>query len=190
MKKQEKDVQIYTKTGDDGTTALIGGARVKKYNIRLEAYGTVDELNSYIGLIASMNIELHAKEVLQRVQSVLLTIGAQLATDEAISSFKEQIPCKQEDIELLENEMDKMFKVLPKLTQFILPGGSQSAAHAHVARTICRRAERRIVELGEQTEINKNLIKFINRLSDYLFVLARKLSMNENIQENRWNSGV
>lgn len=188
MKK--KEVQIYTKTGDDGTTALIGGARVKKYNIRLESYGTVDELNSYIGLIISMSIDTHAQDVLKKVQSVLLTIGAQLATDDAVASFKEQIPCKDEDIEMLEHEMDEMFKVLPKLTQFILPGGSTAGAHAQVARTICRRAERRIVELSEQTEINKNLIKFINRLSDYLFVLGRKLSMDDNVAENLWNSGV
>ena len=185
-----KEVRIYTKTGDDGTTGLIGGARVKKYNIRLESYGTVDELNSYLGLIVSMNINHHAKEVLKHIQSVLLTIGAQLATDDSVKDFKNQIPCKQEDIDLLEHEMDEMFKVLPKLTQFILPGGSQAAAQAQVARTVCRRAERRIVELSEQTEINKNLIKFINRLSDYLFVLGRKISLDDNVAENLWDSGV
>ncbi|KOH44654.1 cob(I)yrinic acid a,c-diamide adenosyltransferase [Sunxiuqinia dokdonensis] len=185
-----KEVQIYTKTGDDGTTGLIGGARVKKYDIRLEAYGTVDELNSYLGLIISMNIDEHAQTILQKIQSVLFTIGAQLATDDAAADFKNQIPCKDEMIEMLEQEMDEMFKVLPKLNQFILPGGSQAAAHAQVARTVCRRAERRIIELSEKTEINKNLMKFINRLSDYLFVLGRKLSLDAQVPETPWNSGV
>lgn len=185
----EKEIRIYTKTGDNGTTGLIGGTRVKKYNIRLESYGTVDELNSYIGLIVSMGIDPHATEVLKNVQSVLLTIGAQLATADSAASFKEQIPCKQDDIDLLEHEMDEMFKVLPKLNNFILPGGSTAAAHAQVARTVCRRAERRIVELSEQTNINKNLIKFINRLSDYLFVLGRKISFDEKVPENIWKSG-
>ena len=185
----EKEVRIYTKTGDDGTTGLIGGTRVKKYNIRLEAYGTVDELNSYLGLILSMDIEQHAKDVLKRVQAVLFAVGAQLATDDSVAGFKEQVPCKQEDIEMLEREMDNMFKVLPKLNNFILPGGSQAAAHAQVARTICRRAERRIVELSEATTINKNLIIFINRLSDYLFVLGRKVSFDDKVAETLWKPG-
>jgi cob(I)alamin adenosyltransferase len=185
----DKEVRIYTKTGDDGTTGLIGGVRVKKYNIRLESYGTVDELNSYIGLIVSMDIDKHIKEVLKKVQSVLFTIGAQLATDDSVSEFKKQVPCKQEDIEMLEKEMDEMFKVLPKLNNFILPGGSQAAAHAQVARTICRRAERRIVELSEQTEIDKNLIIFINRLSDYLFVVGRKISFDDKVAETLWRPG-
>ncbi|MHA7109446.1 cob(I)yrinic acid a,c-diamide adenosyltransferase [Sunxiuqinia elliptica] len=187
---KEKEARIYTKTGDDGTTGLIGGARVKKYNIRLEAYGTVDELNSHIGLIVAMNVDQHVQEVLKRIQSILFTIGAQLATDDSIADFKKQIPCKVEDIEMLEKEMDQMFKILPKLNSFILPGGSQAAANAQIARTVCRRSERRIVELAEQTEVNKNLIKFINRLSDYLFVLGRKLSYDDGIAENIWESGV
>ena len=185
-----KEVRIYTKTGDDGTTGLIGGTRVKKYNIRLESYGTVDELNSHLGVIVSMDIDEHAKAVLKRIQSVLFTIGAQLATDDSVADFKKQIPCKIEDIEMLEHEMDEMFKVLPKLNNFILPGGSQAAAFAQVARTVCRRAERRIVELSEATDINTNLIKFINRLSDYLFVLGRKLSFDDDVPETIWNSGV
>jgi len=185
----EKEVRIYTKTGDDGTTGLIGGVRVKKYNIRLEAYGTVDELNSHIGLIVSMEIDQHAKDILKKVQSVLFTIGAQLATDDSVAAFKDQIPCKREDIEMLEHEMDEMFKFLPKLNSFILPGGSQAAAFAQVARTVCRRAERRIVELSEQTEINNNLIKFINRLSDYLFVLGRRISFDDKVAETLWKSG-
>jgi cob(I)alamin adenosyltransferase len=149
----------------------------------------VDELNSYIGLIVSMDIDQHIKDVLTRVQSVLFTVGAQLATDDSVSGFKKQIPFRDEDIQVLENEMDEMFKVLPKLNNFILPGGSQAAAHAQVARTICRRAERRIVELSEQTETDKNLIIFINRLSDYLFVAGRKISLDDNIAETLWKPG-
>lgn len=186
----EKEVRIYTKTGDDGTTGLIGGTRVKKYNIRLESYGTVDELNSYLGLIVAMDIDDHSKSILKQIQSILFTIGAQLATDDSNADFKKQIPCKNEDIEMLEKEMDCMFEILPKLNQFILPGGSQAAAQAQIARTICRRAERRIIELSEQTDVNKNLIKFINRLSDYLFVLGRKISYDDNVHETLWNSGV
>ncbi|WP_159517467.1 cob(I)yrinic acid a,c-diamide adenosyltransferase [Sunxiuqinia indica] len=186
----EKEVRVYTKTGDDGTTGLIGGARVKKYNIRLESYGTVDELNSHVGLIVAMDIDEKAKEVLKHIQCVLFTIGAQLATDDSVSEFKKQIPCKTEDIEMLEKEMDQMFEVLPKLNSFILPGGSIAAAHTQIARTVCRRAERRIIELSEQNEVNKNLVKFINRLSDYLFVLGRKISFDENVPETQWKSGV
>ncbi|WP_430973698.1 cob(I)yrinic acid a,c-diamide adenosyltransferase [Sunxiuqinia rutila] len=186
----DKEIRIYTKTGDDGTTGLIGGARVKKYDVRLEAYGTVDELNSYLGLIVAMGIDEHAQAILKQIQSLLFSVGAQLATDDSAADFRNQIPCKDSDIALLENEMDEMFKVLPKLNQFILPGGSPAAAHAQIARTICRRAERRIIELSEKTDVNKNLIKFINRLSDYLFVLGRKISFDDQVPENTWNSGV
>lgn len=185
----KKEVQIYTRTGDDGTTGLIGGTRVKKYNLRLESYGTVDELNSHLGLIVAMNIDPHAKEVLMKIQSVLFTVGAQLAKDDSVADLKEQLACKQEDIDMLEHEMDEMFKILPKLDHFILPGGSQAAAYTQVARTVCRRAERRIVELSEQTKIKRNLIIFINRLSDYLFVLGRKISADDKVPENPWNSG-
>ncbi len=184
-----KEIRVYTKTGDDGTTGLIGGTRVKKYDIRLEAYGTVDELNSHIGLILSTEINDRARAVLTNVQSKLFVIGAQLATDENAGSFKQQNPCTEKDIEKLETEMDLMLDVLPKLNYFILPTGSQGTAYAHVARTVCRRAERRIVELSEKTEVDKNLIKYINRLSDYLFVLARKINQDLKLPETPWIPG-
>jgi len=184
-----KEIRIYTKTGDDGTTGLIGGTRVKKYDDRLEAYGTVDELNSHVGMVLSATDDKRACEVLNGVQSKLFVIGAHLAMDENSGSLKEQLPCTEEDIELLEREMDNMFEVLPKLNHFILPAGCRAAAFAHVARTVCRRAERRIVELADQISVDQNLIKYINRLSDYLFVLARKLNFNENIAETPWISG-
>jgi len=183
-------MKIYTRTGDDGTTGLIGGSRVKKHNIRLEAYGTIDELNSYIGLIRSMQTDEHTDKILEIIQNKLFVIGANLATDESISLIKKQMPCKKTDIELLETEMDDMNASLPELRNFILPGGCQASSFCHVARTVCRRAERHIVELSENKEVDTNLIKFINRLSDYLFVLSRKLNLDQNALEIVWSPEV
>jgi len=180
-------MKIYTRTGDDGTTGLIGGARVKKNNIRLEAYGTVDELNSYIGVVRSLQKEEHADLILEKIQNKLFVIGAHLASDETIEMIKSQLPCGVTDILMLEDEMDQMMAVLPPLNNFILPGGSHASSFCHVARTVCRRAERRIVELSDKTEVDSNLIKYINRLSDYLFVLSRKISMDLKTPEIRWS---
>jgi cob(I)alamin adenosyltransferase len=183
-------MKIYTRTGDDGTTGLIGGSRVKKYNIRLEAYGTIDELNSYVGLIRSMQTDEHTDKILEIIQNKLFVIGANLATDESISLIKKQLPCKKVDIELLEVEMDQMNESLPELRNFILPGGCQASSFCHVARTVCRRAERHIVELSENNEVDPNLITFVNRLSDYLFVLSRKLNLDQNAPEILWSPEV
>jgi len=182
-----KEMKIYTRTGDDGTTGLIGGSRVKKYNIRLEAYGTIDELNSYFGLIRSMQTDQRTDNILEIIQNKLFVIGANLATDESISLIKKQLPCKLTDIELLEMEMDQMNESLPELRNFILPGGCQASSFCHVARTVCRRAERHIVELSENKEVDPNLIKFVNRLSDYLFVLSRKINLDQNAREILWS---
>ena len=183
-------MKIYTRTGDDGTTGLIGGSRVKKHNIRLESYGTIDELNSYIGLIRSMQTDPHSDQILEIIQNKLFVIGANLATDESIVLIKKQLPCKKSDIELLENEMDKMNNSLPELRNFILPRGCQASSVCHVARTVCRRAERRIVELAENKEVNPLLIKFINRLSDYLFVLSRKITLDQKALEILWSPEI
>jgi cob(I)alamin adenosyltransferase len=183
-------MKIYTRTGDDGTTGLIGGSRVKKHNIRLESYGTIDELNSYIGVIRSMQTDPHTDQVLEIIQNKLFVIGANLATDESINLIKKQLPCKKADIELLENEMDDMSKSLPELRNFILPGGSQVSSFCHVARTVCRRAERHMVELAESKEVAPLLIKFVNRLSDYLFVLSRKLNLDQNTPEILWSPEI
>jgi cob(I)alamin adenosyltransferase len=180
-------MQIYTRTGDNGTTGLIGGTRVKKYDLRLEAYGTIDELNSYIGVIRSMQTDEQADKVLERIQNKLFVIGANLASDEAAVLIKKQMPCKEADVLMLEKEMDQLFTVLPRLNNFILPGGCQASAFCHVARTVCRRAERRIVELSEKSEVDSILIKYINRLSDYLFVLSRKVSMDQKASEILWS---
>jgi len=180
-------MQIYTRTGDDGTTGLIGGSRVKKYDLRLEAYGTIDELNSYIGVVRSLQNDEKADKVLEKIQNKLFVIGANLASDEASVMIKKELPCKEADVLLLEKEMDRLFTVLPRLNNFILPGGCQASAFCHVARTVCRRAERRIVELSEKNEVDSILIKYINRLSDYLFVLSRKVSMDHKAPEILWS---
>lgn len=179
-------MKIYTRTGDDGTTGLIGGTRVKKHNIRLESYGTIDELNSYIGLIRSMQTDIVVDKTLETIQNKLFVIGANLATEESVDLIRKQLPCKKSDIELLENEMDRMNESLPELRNFILPGGSQVSSVCHVARTVCRRAERRIVELADNHEVDAALIKFVNRLSDYLFVLSRYLNIAQKSPEILW----
>ena len=180
-------MKIYTRTGDDGTTGLMGGSRVKKYDIRLEAYGTIDELNSYIGLIRTLQTEEHADLVLGKIQNKLFVIGANLATEDSIGRINKQLPCSNSDIGMLEKEMDQMISVLPELRNFILPGGCQASSFCHVARTVCRRAERRIVELSEKSVVDSNLIKYINRLSDYLFVLSRNVSMDQKAPEILWS---
>lgn len=183
-------MKIYTRTGDDGTTGLIGGSRVKKYDLRLEAYGTVDELNSYLGVVRSQQTDGHADLILEQIQNKLFVIGAHLASDDSISLVKKQMPIGETDIELLEQEMDNLNKVLPELRNFILPGGSQATSFCHVARTVCRRAERVIVELSEKNAVDPNLIKYINRLSDYLFVLSRKVSMDQKASEILWSPEI
>jgi cob(I)alamin adenosyltransferase len=185
-------MKIYTKTGDKGTTALFGGTRVKKYNSRIESYGTVDELNSYIGLIKDQEIKENLKAALLKIQNELFTLGAMLATPpekETLKSGKERlnIPKIDEDsILFLENEIDKMDEVLPQMTHFILPGGHQAVSFCHVARCVCRRAERLSVELNDFEPINEDILKYLNRLSDYLFVLARKLSLDLQVAEIKW----
>ena len=185
-------MKIYTKTGDSGTTALYGGTRVKKYNLRIESYGTVDELNSYIGLIKDQEINNSIKKSLLKIQNQLFTLGAMLATPpekETLKSGKERlnIPKVEEDsIKYLENEIDKMDHELPQMTHFILPGGHQAVSFCHIARCVCRRAERLSVELNDQESINNDIIKYLNRLSDYLFTLARKLSKDLSVEEIKW----
>lgn len=178
-------MKIYTKTGDKGYTSLIGGTRVAKYNIRIEGYGTVDELNSYIGLIADQDIAGHDKEVLKQIQDRLFTVGSSLAADPEKS--KMIIPdLHDEDITLLETEMDRMNEQLPELRHFILPGGSNALSFCHIARCVCRRAERLTVQLAEESTVDEKVIIYLNRLSDYLFTLARKIGNEKGIPENKW----
>ncbi len=178
-------MKIYTKTGDKGVTSLIGGTRVPKYHLRIEAYGTVDELNSHIGLIRCQPIDSQTEQVLKEIQDRLFTIGASLAADPETSRMK--IPdLHEEDVLLLESEMDRMNLTLPELKHFILPGGNTVVSYCHIARCICRRAERITVHLASESTVNEKVTIYLNRLSDYLFVLARKLNYDANTAESIW----
>ena len=179
-------MKIYTKTGDKGQTSLIGGVRVAKYHLRIESYGTIDELNSFIGLVRDQEMNKHDKEVLKEIQDRLFTIGSSLASDPEKSRMK--IPeLRREDVELLEMEIDRMNEKLPELKHFILPGGNTAVSFCHAARSICRRAERITVHLAEQSSVDELIIIYLNRLSDYLFVLSRMLCFNHGIVENVWH---
>ncbi|WKX75014.1 cob(I)yrinic acid a,c-diamide adenosyltransferase [Zobellia laminariae] len=185
-------MKIYTKTGDKGTTALIGGTRVKKHHVRIESYGTVDELNSWLGLVRDQKIDSRSKEVLTKIQENLFVVGAILATDPEkaiLKNGKKRLnidEIKATDIELLEKEIDVMDEALPQMTHFILPMGHTTVSYCHIARTVCRRAERMSTLLYENEPFNENVLLFLNRLSDYLFVLARKLSENLQADEIKW----
>ncbi len=185
-------MKIYTKTGDKGTTALFGGTRVPKHHIRIDSYGTVDELNSHIGLIRDQDIDPRSKEILVHIQDKLFTVGAVLATDPDKMTLKNgkdrlNIPrVNEEDIELLETEMDHMNDHLPPMTHFVLPGGHTTVSYCHIARCVCRRAERLATALYDISPFDEHTLKYLNRLSDYLFVLARKLSKDLQAAEIKW----
>ena len=179
--------KIYTKTGDKGETSLIGGKRVPKDHLRIEAYGTVDELNSFVGLIRDHDINSHYNEILLQIQECLFIAESLLAKDETDKII--QLPClKESDITLLETEIDVMNEELPELTNFILPGGGMAASYAHVARCVCRRAERIIITLSDKMQVQEIIIKYINRLSDYFFVLARKLAQDAGASDIIWKA--
>jgi cob(I)alamin adenosyltransferase len=178
--------KIYTKTGDDGTTGLVGGTRVKKQDARLEAYGTVDELNAAIGVVRSFPMPEDLKAMLEEIQNRLFNIGSRLASDEKGDVITSRLSVTEANLEFLEKNIDLMEQELPELTQFILPGGEMASAQCHVARTVCRRAERRILEFSEQGRVEPEIIRYMNRLSDFLFVLSRKLSFIGGVEEKRW----
>ncbi|MGJ8714422.1 MAG: cob(I)yrinic acid a,c-diamide adenosyltransferase [Maribacter stanieri] len=185
-------MKIYTKTGDDGTTGLFGGTRVAKHHIRIDSYGTVDELNSWLGLIRDQKIDPIYQQQLITIQEHLFTVGAILATDpekEVLKNGKERLKITKvgtTEIEFLETSIDQMDGQLPQMTHFILPGGHTTVSYCHIARTVCRRAERISTLLFQSEPFDKNVLSFINRLSDYLFVLARKLSYDLQGKEIKW----
>ena len=185
-------MKVYTKTGDGGTTALFGGTRVPKDHIRIESYGTIDELNSYLGLLRDHEMQAIHREFLCSIQDRLFIAGAILATPpdkEILKNGKERLDIariSEEDIAMLEHEIDRMDADLPQMTHFILPGGHITVSHCHVARCICRRAERLAVHLGHNDRVDPMVIQYLNRLSDYLFVLARKLSAELGAEEVKW----
>jgi cob(I)alamin adenosyltransferase len=181
--------KIYTKTGDKGQTGLIGGTRISKFDIRIEAYGTVDELNSYVGLIRDQTIEEHSRTILIEIQDRLFTIGSLLAADP--EKNKMTLPqISETDVELLEKEIDAMNEHLPEMKFFVLPGGHTTISFCHVARCVCRRAERCVLRLNEQAEVNELVYKYLNRLSDYLFVLSRKITHDFKAIETPWKPRV
>ncbi len=185
-------MKIYTKTGDAGTTSLFGGTRVPKHHIRIQSYGTVDELNAWIGMLHDQTEDPLLHQELRHIQDRLFTMGAQLATEpEKKSSGRASgLPeIHEADILKLEQAMDRMNSELPEMKHFILPGGHPTVSSCHIARTVCRRAERMTTLLDENSPVSPRLLKYLNRLSDYLFVLARKLSSDLGAIERKWVPG-
>lgn len=184
-------MKIYTKTGDQGTTSLLGGVRVPKHHIRIDTYGNVDELNSWVGLVRDQDIPASLKEELQNIQETLFCIGSMLAlapeTKQKKKSDRFQVPAiGQEEVTSLETAIDRMNESLPEMTHFILPGGNTVVSYCHLARTVCRRAERQASLLAANSEVEEIILIYLNRLSDYLFVLARMLSKVLEADEIKW----
>ncbi len=179
--------KIYTRTGDKGTTSLVGGKRVSKTDPRLEAYGTIDELNSFIGLMLSvMDGKAESAENIWWIQQKLFNIGGCLATDTTSFQLPDSCRILTPDVERMEHMIDALTDGLPEQRSFILPGGTQAASYAHVARTVCRRAERLVLALPDDAKAPSELLQYINRLSDYLFVLARRINFFAGVSENIW----
>ena len=179
--------KIYTRTGDNGTTSLVGGKRVSKTDPRLDAYGTIDELNSFIGLMLStMDSKAENPENIRWIQQKLFNIGGCLATDTSAFELPESCKVQAQDVERMEHMIDAVQEGLPQQRSFILPGGTQAASYAHVARTVCRRAERLILALPDEAKAPSELLQYVNRLSDYLFVLARRINFFAGVDENIW----
>lgn len=188
--------KLYTRTGDKGTTTLVGGIKISKSHPRIEAYGTIDELNSHLGLLVAMMRQEGENEgkcrydamVVERVQAILFNIGTYLATDTTQTPIYPSACLDEQEIGILEREIDIAVAATPENHSFVLPGGSTIAAQAHVCRSVCRRAERRMIELADIVEIDYLYIRYINRLSDYLYALARKLNFIGNITEKKWGN--
>ncbi|GAB3957102.1 cob(I)yrinic acid a,c-diamide adenosyltransferase [Spirosoma harenae] len=179
-------MKIYTKTGDKGQTALIGGRRVSKADLRIDAYGTIDELNSWLGLVRDQPVNESRKNLLKEIQDRLFTIGSELATDPEKALRRSMPTILADDVSLLEQAMDEMDTELPELRAFILPGGHQAVSFCHLARTVCRRAERLVIELNDKSPVDSLVLQYLNRLSDYLFVLGRTMAHELQVEEVTW----
>lgn len=178
-------MKIYTKGGDKGQTSLIGGTRVPKHHIRIESYGTVDELNSWIGVLRDTIEDAAVKSLLIEIQDRLFTIGSLLAADPEKSKMK--LPeLHEDDVKLLEKEIDAIDAAVPPMKSFVLPGGHLTVSHCHVARCVCRRAERNVIHLSETAPVSELILQYMNRLSDYLFMLSRKLTQDLGVEETPW----
>jgi cob(I)alamin adenosyltransferase len=183
-----KITKVYTRGGDMGKTSLVGGQRVSKASERLEAYGTVDELSSHLGLLASQLPDGDDKAVIIRIQNCLFNVCTNLATDQEQTALSPSAYLPDGEIEFVEQKIDEIMKLLPEKQGFVLPGGTKEASQAHVCRTVCRRAERRIVALSEVAVISPEVLQYVNRLSDYLFVLAKKINFNAHHSEIIWQN--
>lgn len=179
-------MKIYTKTGDNGTTSLVGGTRVSKTNARLEAYGTADELNSFIGLLRAQDLPTDIDNVLNNVQNKLFNLGSCLATEPEKQHFIKDILITKQDVSYLEQAINLMNEILPEIHNFILPAGNKRVALCHVCRTITRRLERRMVALNEEFLVNKECLQFVNRLSDYFFILSKKIALIDECEVFLW----
>ena len=183
-----KITKVYTRTGDQGETSLVGGVRIKKSHIRLEAYGTVDELSAHLGMLVAMMKNGEERAFIIRVQNNLFNVCTHLATDQSKTPLYPSAHLADGEIAALEQRIDNLMKQLPERQGFVLPGGMPAACQAHICRTVCRRAERRIAALAEEAQIAPEMQQFVNRLSDYLFVLAKIINFNEGKSEIVWQN--
>ena len=183
-----KITKVYTRTGDKGMTSLVGGVRIKKNDIRIEAYGTVDELSAHLGMLATMMCEGKERDLIIRIQNNLFNVCTHLATDQSQTPLYPSAYLNEGEIEVLEDRIDELMGQLPERQGFILPGGVPAACEAHICRTVCRRAERRIADLAEMVQIAPEIQQYVNRLSDYLFVLAKIINFNEGKSEIVWEN--
>lgn len=183
-----KIMKVYTRSGDKGATSIVGGFRLSKDDVRIEAYGTIDELNAHLGLLVSLLPEGDDKAQVLRAQHCLFNVSTHLATDQSRSALPSSAHLPQQEISHLEAVIDEVMQQLPEPQGFILPGGTQAAAQAHVCRTVCRRAERRIVTLARASEVSPEVLQYVNRLSDYLFALAKKINFNTHVDEIIWEN--
>ena len=182
-----EEIKIYTKTGDNGTTSLFSGKRIPKYDIRIKAYGSIDELNAWLGLIRDSSDFDYAKSTLVKIQKQLMVVASQLAI-ESLNDFPENlVPIQRDEVRFLEQEIDLLTERLLPLKNFVIPGGHILVSYTHLARSVCRRTERYITELNHHESVSPSIIAYVNRLSDYLFTLSRIFALDLDIKEIKWN---
>ena len=178
-------MKIYTRRGDSGQTSLIDGDMVNKHNLSVDAYGTIDELNSFLGLLKDYMKDDKIKDTLNNIQIKLFSIGSMLASGKN-QNISEKVKIEKKDVEYIELEIDRLNKDLPELKNFVIPGGHKTSSYSHVCRSICRRAERKISELNNKSSVDSNILAYVNRLSDFFFVLSRFLKHSDNVSESHW----
>ena len=178
-------MKIYTRKGDSGYTSLIDGDIVNKHNLSVDAYGTIDELNSFLGLLKDYIKDDKIKDILNKIQIKLFSIGSILASGKN-KNISEKVKIEKKDVEYIELEIDRLNKDLPELKNFVIPGGHKTSSYSHVCRSICRRAERKISELNNKSSVDSNILAYVNRLSDFFFVLSRFIKYSDNVSESHW----